>query len=99
MDEFRACAAKGQRCTMKDMKLFIWMTQLGLSVAVPPVVLILLAVWLRNRFDWGAWVVIVGAVLGLLLAVEGLRSSLKAMKFMNRKDKEEQPPVSFNDHD
>jgi hypothetical protein len=81
------------------MKLFIWMTQLGLSVAVPPVVLILLAVWLRNRFDWGAWVVIVGTVLGLLLAVEGLRSSLKAMKFMDRKDKEEQPPISFNDHD
>ena len=84
---------------MKDMKLLIWMTQLGLSVAVPPVVLILLAVWLRNRFDWGVWVVIVGIVLGLLLAVEGLRSSLKAMKVMNKKDKEEPPPVSFNEHE
>ncbi len=84
---------------MKDMKLLIWMTQLGLSVAVPPVVLILLAVWLRNRFDWGVWVVIVGIVLGLLLAVEGLRSSLKAMKVMNKKDKEETPPVSFNEHE
>ena len=84
---------------MKDMKLLIWMTQLGLSVAVPPVVLILLAVWLRNRFEWGVWVVIVGIVLGLLLAVEGLRSSLKAMKVMNKKDKEETPPVSFNEHE
>ena len=84
---------------MKDMKLLIWMTQLGLSVAVPPVVLILLAVWLRNRFDWGVWIVIVGIVLGLLLAVEGLRSSLKAMKVMNKKDKEETPPVSFNEHE
>lgn len=84
---------------MKDMKLLIWMTQLGLSVAVPPIVLILLAVWLRNRFDWGAWVVIAGIVLGLLLAVEGLRSSLKAMKFMTKKGKEEKPPVSFNDHE
>lgn len=84
---------------MKDMKLLIWMTQLGLSVAVPPVVLILFAVWLRNRFDWGPWVVIVGVVLGLLLAAEGLRSSLKAMKVMSKKDKEETPPVCFNEHE
>ena len=84
---------------MKDMKLLIWMTQLGLSVAVPPVVLILLAVWLRNRFDWGVWVVIVGVVLGLGMAVEGLRSSLKAMKTMSKKDKEQTPPVSFNEHE
>ena len=84
---------------VKDMKLLIWMTQLGLSVAVPPAVLILLAVWLKNRFSWGNWVVIIGIVLGLLLAVEGLRSSLKAMKFMTKKKKEEQPPVSFNDHE
>lgn len=84
---------------MKDMKLLIWMTQLGLSVAVPPVALILLAVWLRNRFDWGVWVVIVGTVLGLAMAVEGLRSSLKAMKVMSKKDKEPTPPVSFNEHE
>ncbi len=84
---------------MKDMKLLIWMTQLGLSVAVPPVVLILLAVWLKNRFDWGAWVVIVGVLLGLLMAAEGLRTSVKAMKVMSKKDKEEKPPVSFNEHE
>ena len=84
---------------MKDMKLLIWMTQLGLSVAVPPAVLIVLAVWLKNRFSWGNWVIILGVVLGLLLAVEGLRTSLKAMKFMAHKDQEETPPVSFNDHE
>lgn len=84
---------------MKDMKLLIWMTQLGLSVAVPPAVLILLTVWLRNRFDWGIWVVIVGVILGLLLAAEGLHSSLKAMKRMAKKEKEEKPPVSFNEHE
>lgn len=84
---------------MKDMKLLIWMTQLGLSVAVPPAVLILLAVWLRNRFDWGVWVVIIGVILGLVLAAEGLYSSLKTMKRMAKKDKEETPPVSFNEHE
>lgn len=87
------------RCTMKDMKLLIWLTQLGLSVAVPLGGFILLSVWLRNRFDWGNWVVIVGVVLGVLVAVEGLLSSLKAMKCMAKKEKEETPPVSFNDHE
>ena len=40
-----------------------------------------------------------GIILGVLLAVEGLRSSLKAMEHMSREDKPEPPPVSFNDHD
>jgi len=84
---------------MRDLKLLIWITQLGLSVAVPPTVLILLAIWLKNRFDWGAWVIIAGVILGLLLAAEGLHSSLKAMKHMAKKEKEDTPPISFNDHE
>lgn len=84
---------------MKDMKLLIWLTQLGLSVAAPLGGFILLAVWLQNRFSWGNWVIIVGAVLGILCAVEGLLTSLKTMKQMAQKDKEEAPPVSFNDHE
>ena len=84
---------------MKDMNLLIWITQLGVSVAVPLGGFILLAVWLRNRFDWGNWVVIVGLVLGIVCAAEGLWSSLRAMKRMARKEKEEEPPVSFNDHE
>lgn len=84
---------------MKDMNLLIWLTQLGLSVAVPLGGFILLAVWLQNRFDWGNWVVIVGVVLGVLVAAEGLMSSWKAMKRMAQKDDEETPPVSFNDHE
>ena len=84
---------------MKDMKLLIWMTQLGLSVAVPLGGFLLVAVWLKNRFAWGSWVVIVGLVLGVICAAEGLMSSLKAMKRMAKKEKEETPPVSFNDHE
>lgn len=83
---------------MKNMNLLIWITQLGISVAVPLGGFILLAVWLRNRFDWGNWVVIAGLVLGVVCAAEGLWSSLRAMKRMAQKDEEEEPPVSFNDH-
>lgn len=84
---------------MKNLGLLIWLTQLGISVAVPPATLILLAVWLRSRFQLGVWVIILGAVLGAVLAVDGLRQSLKSMDRMAKNGKEEKPPLSFNDHD
>ena len=84
---------------MKNLGMLIWLSQLGISVAVPPAVLILLSVWLRNRFELGIWVIITGAVLGILFAVRGLRSCLKAMELMARDKKKEEPPLAFNDHD
>ena len=85
---------------MKNISLIVWLTQLGMSVAVPPAGFILLAVWLRNRFDLGLWVIWIGIILGLVGAIDGLRTSLKAMERLS-KDKPEDgsPPVSFNDHD
>ena len=50
---------------MKNMQLLTWLTQLGLSTAVPLAGFVLLAVWLRERFGWGAWVIVGGIVLGL----------------------------------
>ncbi len=86
---------------MKNAKLLIFITQLGLSVAVPPAGFILLALWLRDRFGWGKWVMIVAVILGLICAVEGLRSTLKTMSRMskNEEKEKEEPPLSFNDHD
>lgn len=84
---------------MKNVSLLVWLTQLGLSVAIPPAVFILLAVWLRNRFSLGVWVIIAGVLVGVICAVDGLRVSLKAMERMTKDDKKEKPPLSFNDHD
>lgn len=84
---------------MKDLTLIVWLTQLGMSVAVPMAGFVLLAIWLRNQLQWGQWVIYVGIVLGLICALEGLLSSLKAMDRISRKSKDESPPpVSFNDH-
>ena len=84
---------------MKDLSLLVWLTQLGLSVALPPAGLILLAVWLRNSHGWGDWVIWIGIGLGLIFAIDGLRTSLKAMERISRKSKDDAPPpVSFNDH-
>lgn len=85
---------------MKNISLIVWLTQLGFSIAFPLAGFILLAVWLRSRFDLGIWVLIVGIILGIIGAIDGLRSSLKAMERLSKNNSEsDPPPVSFNDHD
>lgn len=80
--------------------MLVWLTQLGISVAVPLALCVLGAVWLRNRFGLGSWVLILGIGLGLYLAADGFRTSLKAMEQMSgfKKADKEDPPVSFNNH-
>ena len=85
---------------MKNLSLLVWLTQLGLSVVSPLVGFLLLAVWLHNSCGWGNWVIWVGIGFGVLCGFEGLRVSLKAMSSLVQDDSEqEQPPVSFNDHE
>ena len=85
---------------MKHINLLIWLTQLGISVAAPLGGFIWLGVFLRQRFDLGIWVVLVGVFLGIVCAIDGLRVSLRAMERMAKDKKEnEPPPVSFNDHE
>ena len=84
---------------MKDLRMLVWLTQLGLSVIVPLGGLIWLSVWLRNDCGWGEWVVIVGVLLGVILAIDGLRTSIKAMDRMSKEKKKDPPTVSFNDHE
>lgn len=86
---------------MKEFNLLIWLTQLGISVAVPLALCTLGAAWLRDRFGLGRWVLMIGIALGFFLAIDGFRTSLKAMNQMNRSEKEDgsNPPVSFNEHE
>ena len=84
---------------MKNLHLLIWLTQLGLSTAGPLVGFAWLAVWLRNRYDLGLWVVLLGVGLGIYGAVDGLRSSLRTLEKLSRKEEEKKPPQSFNNHD
>lgn len=86
---------------MKELNLLVWLTQLGISVAGPLAGFVLLAVWLRQRFDLGVWVLLVGIVLGIAGAIDGFRVSMKAMERMSKSKpgKNDLPPVSFNDHE
>lgn len=65
---------------MKNLSLIVWFTQLGISVAAPLGGFIWLSVWLHQEFELGAWVIVIGVLLGLFGAIDGLRTSLKAME-------------------
>ena len=65
---------------MKELRMTVWLMQLGTSTAIPMAGFVLLALWLRNKFELGAWVIIVGCVVGLICAVDGFISSMKAME-------------------
>ncbi|MCD8107187.1 MAG: AtpZ/AtpI family protein [Oscillospiraceae bacterium] len=87
---------------MKDVSLLVMIGQLGLSVAIPLAGCIILAVWLRNKFSLGVWVIFIGAILGGILAISGFRSTLKTMENITTQDndKDKKPPVTgFNSHD
>lgn len=84
---------------MKDLTLLTWVTQLGLSVAVPLGGFVFLGVWLRDSLGWGDWVFWAGLVLGIYCALDGLRVSLKNLARISGPEKKQDPPVAFNDHD
>ena len=84
---------------MKDLTLLAWLTQLGLSVAVPLGGFVWLAVWLRDAWGWGDWVIWVGLAMGVYCAVDGLRISMKNLSRLAKPKQKEKPPVAFNDHD
>ena len=85
---------------MKDLNLLVWLTQLGLSVAFPLAGFVMLAVWLHRQCGWGPWIIWVGVILGLILAIDGFRISLNTLEQLSRKKTDKEPPsVSFNDHD
>lgn len=85
---------------MKDLTLIVWLGQLGMSTALPLGGFVLLAVWLRNQFEMGQWVIWAGVVVGVICAINGFRDSMRAMsRLASRGKKKQEPPVSFNDHD
>ena len=81
---------------LKAMRHLVWLTQLGLSLAAPPLLMIWLCWYLQKRFLLGSWVMVVGIVVGLI------SSGCSAYRFYRRtvqqNRKQEKPPASFNRH-
>ena len=85
---------------MKSFRLLTWFTQLGLSVVMPLLLCICGSVYLRNRFQLGGWIVLLGVFLGVGGAVSGFRNSLELMRRESEQEgKDDRPPsATFNDH-
>ncbi len=82
------------------MKELIWITQLGFSIISPLLVFVLGAAWLKERFDLGAWVIILGLFLGLGGAVSAGMTFYRHTKKLTKPAKQQGcKPVSFNEHD
>ncbi len=85
---------------MKEMNLLVWLTQLGLSAALPLGGFVFLGIWLHRWMGWGSWTVWTGLALGLILGIRGFWDALKMMETMSRRGSpREDPPPAFNDHD
>ena len=84
---------------MKDLRMLVWLTQVGISVAAPLVVFLLSALWLRAQFGLGVWCVLAALALGMICAVSGLRQTLMLMEQMHKKNHQDPPAVpGFNEH-
>lgn len=84
---------------MKNLTLIVWLTQLGLGVALPLAGFVFLGVWLHNSCGWGKWTIFAGIALGLICAIDGLRTGLKTMKRLSDKPEEDEPPIAYNHHE
>lgn len=73
---------------MKNISLFVWFSQLAISVIAPLGGAIWLSVWLYQKYELGIWVIVVGAVVGFYGAIDGLRTSLKAMERLAEQSKD-----------
>ncbi len=70
---------------MSDWSMLIWLTQLGLSVVLPLAGMTGLAIWLCGKYQLGRWVVLIGILLGFVLAVSGFKNTLKQMEYMEKR--------------
>ncbi len=82
---------------MKNLSLLVWLTQLGLSVALPIGGFVLISVWLQRQFALGNWIIFCGVFLGIVCAIDGAKTAFKSIKQLTN-HKEDDPPVSSNDH-
>lgn len=72
------------------LRYLIYFTQFGLSMVTPPLVCAYGAYWLKNRFGWGNWTVILGILLGVGAACVGIRDLMRFTEQQARKRQKEE---------
>jgi len=85
----------------KFLSLILWVTQFGLSVLFPLCALMLLGVWLQQKFDWSMLSLLPFALLGLLISISTAKSCIRSLRRDAEEvsgEKQKVRPISFNDH-
>lgn len=84
---------------MKILNLLMWVGQFGFSIIFPTLFFLLLAVWLRQKFSMGMWIILVFGILGVLTSISTTKSCLRSLrKAAEEASGNSDPPVSFNNH-
>lgn len=84
---------------MKSLNLLIWITQFGFSVISPILLYLGLAVWLRNRFGLGVWILVILGIIGISAAVRSAAICLRHMcRAADKASDTKAPPIAFNNH-
>lgn len=67
------------------LKYLMYFTQFGITMITPPLVLLFLAWWLKNRFGWGSGIMLAALLLGIAVSICSLR---RFMQFVQKMAKE-----------
>lgn len=79
---------------VKFFRRLTMLTQLGLSIVAPPLLLIYLAHLAQTRWGWGAWTMLAAILIGLLSSGAGVYRLAKTLLQREKKDE----TTSFNEH-
>lgn len=82
----------------KFLNHLMWISQLGFSILTPLVLCIGIAYWLQNKFNLGAWIMVLGIVLGLGAAASAAWSFSRIVSRQAEKKKKDET-ISFNSHE
>ena len=82
--------------TIRALRKFVLLSELVFSLAVPLLLFIVGAKWLRGTYHLGKWVMLLGVLLGVLGAIAGLVRVVKSL-LKDDAPKKDFPPT-FNDH-
>ena len=62
------------------------LTQLGFSIAFPPIICTMGALWLQKRLELGSWVVLVGVLFGMISGISCFMTFARSMVIRSSKN-------------
>lgn len=65
-----------------------YLTQLGLSVAAPPILCVFFGLWLQKKYALGSWVVVVSLLVGLISGACSFASFIRTVRRKTEKEEE-----------